>query len=73
MLARLRADSSIRRDPMASLARAAGVSEDSLLRAWWSRGRAALDNGRPSAVILLLVAAGWSLALLALAATRRAA
>lgn len=73
MLARLRADSSIRRDPMASLARAAGVSEDSLLRAWWSRGRSALDNGRTSSVILLLVAAGWSLALLALAATRRAA
>lgn len=57
--------------PLAALAHAAGVSEDSLLAGWQQRAVETLEAGRPSPLVLVASTALWGLLLLELAIRRR--
>ncbi len=65
------ADADPESSPVAALARAAGVQEDSLVAGWRRRAIGALEAGRPSPVLLVASTAFWGLLLLELAIRRR--
>lgn len=57
--------------PVAALARAAGVSEDSLVAGWQQRAVETFEAGRPSPLLLVASTAMWGFLLLELAIRRR--
>jgi hypothetical protein len=58
-------------EPLAVLARATGIPEDSLILGWQRRAFAALDAGHESPFIILLSSVTWSVIFLGVAARKR--
>jgi hypothetical protein len=58
-------------DPIALLARASGVAEDSLIAGWQRRAAAALEAGRDSPFVTLLSSMTWGVIFFGIAARKR--